>query len=230
VLDVGCGCGATSVDLAIAVRPQGTVLGLDVSEPMLARARERSKAFGHARFVAADAATYAFDAAHPFDLLFSRFGVMFFREPEKAFTHLRSALTQHGRLTFVCWRARAENPWMTVPLEAATTVVPAGPPPNPEDPGPFAFANPDRVKRILTAAGFKQIQIDPFDQPLSLGKTLDDAVTFGVEAGPTARLLEEANASQQPHVRQAIREALGPHLKADGVTLASAVWIVTARA
>jgi len=140
VIDVGCGCGASTLELARLVGPTGSVLGLDVSKAMLARARERARGqrLVNVEFAHADASTYAF--AGDRDVVFSRFGVMFFREPIAAFTNLRRALGPGGRLTFVCFGDRELNTWWTVPVAAASTVVAPPPPTPPREPGPFALA------------------------------------------------------------------------------------------
>src|SRR5271165_255900 len=149
VVDIGCGTGASSIALAQQVGPSGQVLGVDVSAPMLARAAERLPPAAPIKFARADATTYNFEPA-VFDLLFSRFGVMFFAEPARAFANLRAALKPGGRLTFACWRKFDENGWLQVPLRAAQAHVPPLPRPGPEDPGPFSFADEARVQGILT--------------------------------------------------------------------------------
>src|SRR5262249_38336345 len=149
VLDVGCGCGDSTVDLARRVAPDGTVVGMDISAVMLERARQTAREQGvNARFEHADAQTHAFAPAS-FDVLFSRFGVMFFADPTAAFANLRSALRPGGKLAFVCWQSLAENPWMLVPLGAAFQIIPPPPMPAPDAPGPFAFADQSRVRSIL---------------------------------------------------------------------------------
>jgi SAM-dependent methyltransferase len=228
VLDVGCGAGATAIALAEAVGASGSVLGIDVSAPMLARARARGAAFANVRFLEADAALHTFAPAH--DLLFSRMGVMFFADPIAAFTNLRSALAPHGRLAFVCWRPLSENPWMQVPLRAAQSVIGVdSAPPNPHAPGPMAFADPDRVKKILTAAGFDKIEIEPFTTAYVYStRGLDFAVANAMKIGPTARAIAEAPEALHPKAREAVCAALSPHLAGDTVSLQGGTWTVTA--
>lgn len=227
VLDVGCGCGDTSMELARAVGPSGSVVGVDVSAPMLARARERGAAAGLAnlRFVEADASTHAFE--RDTDLVFSRFGVMFFAEPEAAFGNIARALRPDGRLTFVCWRAATENPWMYVPVRAAAALVPPTPPAAPDAPGPFAFADGARVKRALSA--FRDVDIEPWDTEQILGADLDTATRFAIETGPTARIVLDADERTRAKIVDAVRTALAPYETPRGVALRAATWIVTAR-
>ncbi len=151
VIDVGCGMGGTTADLARAVGPTGHVLGADISEPLIEAAR--SHRVDNATFVVGDAVTYPFKAA-AYDLVFSRFGVMFFGDPVAAFRNLRHALKPAGRLVFLCWRTPQENPWGLVPLRAAAPFLPPIPRPGPEDPGQYSFGDRARVERILKDAGF----------------------------------------------------------------------------
>jgi len=228
-IDLGCGCGATALALAEAVGSSGRVLGVDISAPMLARARERCRALPQARFVEADATTYAFESEAA-DLAVSRFGVMFFREPVVAFQNARRALRRGGRLVFVCWRTPADNPWVSVPLDAALTVVPPPPPVPPGEPGPFAFADDARVRDILARAGFAEVALERFDAPLRMSAgPLEDAVDYVFRVGPTARLLADADEPTRERVRAAVRGALAPYAGAGGVALPGSTWIVSAR-
>ncbi len=228
VLDVGCGAGATTIALAEAVGASGSVLGIDVSAPMLARAKDRGAAFANVKFMEADAAAHAFEPVY--DVLFSRMGVMFFVEPIAAFTNLRGALVPNGRLAFVCWRPLSDNPWMEIPLRATQSVIGVDPaPPNPHAPGPMAFADPDRVRKILTVAGFHQIEIEPFTATFVYGtRGLDSAVETVMKIGPSARAIADAPEALHPKTRDAIRASLLPHVKGDTVSLPGGTWIVTA--
>jgi len=231
VLDIGCGCGASTLAIAAAVGPGGAVLGVDVSTPMLARARERAAGFPAIQFARADASTYAFDGS--FDLAFSRFGVMFFDNPRAAFANLRRALRLTGRMAFVCWRSLEENHWMAVPFQAVREAFPSLPVPVWRGvPGPLAFADPDDVRRILSDAGFAAVQIEPFDHPMPLGDGggLEAAAADAVTIGPTARLLADADEATLDRARQAVQRALRPHLKGTDVSLPGAAWVVSARA
>jgi SAM-dependent methyltransferase len=231
VLDVGCGCGDTTLALGRAVGGNGRVVGIDVSAPMLARARVRAAEAGLAQveFIEADAQTHRFAADA--DLVFSRFGVMFFADPLTAFVNLRSALRPGGRLAFVCWQALVKNAWMAVPLAAVAGVIPLPPPLAPGAPGPFAFADSDRVRRILVDAGFIHVTVDPATDTLTLGGEagLDGAVDLLLETGPVAAALRESGSTERDRVAAAVRDALAPHATPSGIRLAASVWLVTAR-
>ena len=231
VHDVGCGCGETALELGRRVGPRGAVLGVDISTVMLerARARERDAGIGNVQFLVADAQTHGFTPAS-FDVVFSRFGVMFFQDPRAAFTNLASALAPGGRLGFHCWKSLPENPWMTVPLFAALQHVPPPPIPAPDAPGPFAFADADRVGGILADAGLAEIDFESRNDPMTLGGgSLDDAVDFVLQMGPASIALREATAETVAKVRASVREALAPYQTPEGVRLATSSWVVTAR-
>ena len=231
ILDVGCGTGAISIELARQVAPSGHVRGIDISVPMLERARQLTPKDLPADYVLADATVYPFDP-ESFDLLVSRFGVMFFADPVLSFRNLRSALRPKGRLVFACWREPRENGWMMAPLMAVYKHVPKLPQLGPEDPGPFSFADEARVKRILSEAGFVDIAMEacPLTFDVAAGKGLEAAVQGALEIGPASRALE----GHPPEVAAAaigsIREALAPFAKGQAVLLPGAIWIVTARA
>lgn len=232
VLDVGCGCGATTLALARAVGPTGRVVGVDISAPMLARARARLDAEGlrHVELVHADAQTAALDAGG-FDLVFSRFGVMFFADPPAAFENLRRALRADGRLVFVCWREIGQNPWMRVPAMAVAEHV-ALPAPVPGAPGPFAFGDDARVREILQRAGFAEPAFESAPASLVVGRgDLESATEMALSLGPGAAALREANAGAAllDAVRASVREALRPYASELGVRLPATAWIVQSR-
>jgi SAM-dependent methyltransferase len=229
VLDVGCGCGQTSLQLARRVGPSGAVLGIDVAAVMLERARARAAGLPNLRFVNADAQTHRF--GERFDLVFSRFGVMFFADPPAAFANLRRALLPGGRLAFVCWQAIERNPWMLVPLRALVGLVELPPPPAPGAPGPFSFADPQRVRGILAAAGCSDVALEPQEGELALGAGggLERAVGLALQIGPAGAALREAGEDVRRRAADAVREALAPFTTPEGVRAGYAAWIATAR-
>jgi SAM-dependent methyltransferase len=231
IVDVGCGCGATAIALAHQVGPAGHVLGIDISAPMLARARQVAPAGLPVEFVLADATVHPFEPAG-FDLLVSRFGVMFFAEPARSFANLHRALRPSGRLAFACWRDPRENPFFMAPLQAAYQHVPKLPQFGPEDPGPFSFASEVRVRRILGEAGFSGVEMEPCNLALdiAIGRGLDTAVQSALEIGPAARALAEQPADVVAAATHSIRQALAAFQNGQSVALPAAIWIVTAKA
>jgi SAM-dependent methyltransferase len=229
ILDVGCGCGETAIRLAERVGPTGSVTGIDVAAVMLESARRRAAGFDNVRFLNADAQTAPLPAAR-FDLVYSRFGMTFFADPEAAFANLRSSLKPGGRLAFVCWQELASNPWLLVPSRVAAAHVPMPAPSPPDQPGPFSFSDPARVRRILADAGFAQIAVDPLQYELTVGGgvSLDQAVGLMLEIGPTGAALREASREVRSTVAGALRVALAPFEREHGVCMDAAVWIATA--
>lgn len=226
VLDVGCGAGATTLELAAKVGATGRATGVDISRPLLETARRRSERLPNVEFLEADGQSHPFPIAS-YDALFSRFGVMFFAEPTAAFANLRRALKPGGRMAFVCWQASSANPIMTLPMQAALAHVPAPPPPaDPTAPGPFAFADADRLRGILDAAGFGNVVVTPHLEKVGSGD-LETALTVALKVGPLGALLRE-NPGQRDAVIAAVRATLSAHDGPDGVKLDSATWIVTA--
>ena len=232
VLDVGCGCGDTTLAIARRVGATGSVTGLDISGVMVERARQRAREAGltNVRFEIADAQTHRLEPGG-FDALFSRFGVMFFTDPVAAFTNLRAALRPGGRLGFVCWQAMQHNPWLMEPLKVAAQHLVVPPPPAPDAPGPFAFADPDRVRDIVSGAGFAAVAIDDRSAQLTLGPSADieQVADFLMQMGPTATALREADPEVQQRVASDMRAMLVPYQTADGVVMSAKAWIVTAR-
>jgi SAM-dependent methyltransferase len=231
VLDVGCGCGTTTLELARRVGREGSVVGIDVSTPMLERALESARAteVANVAFWNADAQTHALPSA-AFDLVYSRFGVMFFVDPAHAFTNLGRALRPGGRVAFVCWQALERNPWMAVPMAAAARAITFPARPGPEAPGPFAFADPDRVRRILGEAGLTDVTLEGCETMLAIGGTgaLEDTVEFLVEMGPIGAALREAGPPFRPRVVAAVKQAIAPFHGPQGVRMSSAIWLVNA--
>lgn len=241
VLDVGCGCGQTTLELAARVGEHGSVFGLDISGPMLDRARERAREakLDHVDFRQADAQTHKFHTPNRskeseetgFDLLFSRFGVMFFASPVEAFTNLLSALRPGGRLSFVAWQRLDLNPWMHLPIIAAAKHLPSdGPPPEPNAPGPFAFADQGRVEGILRESGFLNIRLESLERDLLIGggRSLEDTALFLTQLGPAAAALRDAAPELRSDVMSEIRSVIEPFCDDNGVRMPSATWIVSA--
>jgi len=230
--DVGCGCATTTLELARRVAPSGVVVGLDVSGPMLAVARERAKdAAAPVCFVGGDAEVCDLPAA-TFDLVYSRFGVMFFASPENAFANLLTALRPGGRLTCLTWQALGDNPWMQIPLAAAAKhLPPTGTPPDPTAPGPFAFASATRVEAIFTKAGFEKVAHESLKRDLLVGggRSLDETVSFVMQLGPTGAALREADDELRAKVTSEIRSVIEPYHDGSGVRMPAAAWVVSAR-
>jgi len=229
VIDVGCGCGATTIELAQAVGPSGRVVGIDVSGPMLALAEERLSRFGNTTCLLGDAAELPLSDLGA-DLIVSRFGVMFFGDPVAAFANLRTGLAAGGRLRFACWRPINENPWLQIPLHAVYEHAPRLPKPDPEEPGPFAFSDTARVTRILKAAGFTAPSFTPLDiqMDIAAGGTLEDAAIQSSSMGPAKRALADQSEDIRAAAIESIRHALTPYASTAGVKLAGAVWLVAA--
>jgi len=234
VLDVGCGAGASTLDLAARVGAGGHVLGVDISEPLISRARALTPQDTPALFQVADASSTELPEG-AFDILFSRFGVMFFDDPAAAFAHMRRALKPGARVAFVCWRGMAENDWVRLPMGAMKGILPPMTPTGPEAPGPFSFGDQGRVARILTVAGFTDVAIAPFDASIPFGKgetrdaALDDAVKMTLEVGPLARFLADQPDDIRARASAAVRAVFAGCPGERSVMIDGAAWIVTAR-
>ncbi|HSM95376.1 MAG TPA: methyltransferase domain-containing protein [Rhizomicrobium sp.] len=227
VLDIGCGCGSTTFRLAMAVQPNGSVAGIDISGPMLAVARARSQAMNaDIPFLESDASTHDFQPV--FDLVFSRFGVMFFDDPVAAFRNIRRALTPKGRLAFVCWRDFKDNPWAFAPYMAAKPLLPETPPADPHAPGPFAFADADRLRKILGDAGFNNIRIEKLDTTSSMGANADDAADEIMNIGPLSRAANELPEEARVKIRALAKESLAKYQTPAGIAPPAACWLVGA--
>jgi SAM-dependent methyltransferase len=225
VLDVGCGVGGTTWQLGERVGPDGRVLGVDLSAPFLEGARARGTA-DHVTFVLADAATVELD---PVDVVFSRFGVMFFPDPVVAFAHLRALTRPGGAVAFSCWQDPFANPWMTVPVIASAAVL--GPPqlPPPGQPGPFAFASADTIRSVLGEAGWATVEVADLsvEQPFPAGDARGCAEVMSQLNPVLAGGLREAP-DRGPDLLDAVTDALREYERDGEVVLPAAAWIVHA--
>lgn len=228
LLDVGCGTGATTLALARRLGRRAECTGVDISEPMLELARARAKREpSSASFLLADAQTHAFAPAS-FDVIVSRFGVMFFDDPVRAFTNLRSAAQLGARLAIVAWRGADENPFMTTAEHAAAPFLPELPPRRPNDPGQFAFAGADHVRGILQGSGWSDIDLEAVERTCSLPAS---ALTHYVTRfGPVGRVLQHADRDTQTRVLESVLRAMEPYIHGSEVRFRSACWLVQARA
>jgi SAM-dependent methyltransferase len=235
VLDVGCGCGTTTADLALRAGPQGAVTGIDTDAAVIteARATVAGGAGGSAGsapvdFVVGDAATHPFPPeAH--DVVYSRFGLMFFADPEPAFANLRRTLARDGRLGFVSWRPLEDNPWIVEARAAAEAIVPL-PPLEPVDaPGPFSLGDPDRISTLLTGAGFVDVEIAAHDRPILIGRgDPDEAVACYLRLLPADSLLFETDRHLLDRLRAALRILVDRYVADDGIWMGAATWVVRA--
>ncbi len=229
VLDIGCGAGATTLAMARRLGPQGLSLGVDISGPLVAAARERAAAEGvaTAAFVEADAQTHGFDPG-AFDAVISRFGVMFFDDPEAAFANIRRAGRPGAALAFVAWRSPAENPFMTTAGRAAAPFLPPQPSPAPDAPGQFAFADGERVRRILGVAGWREVDVSPLDLPGEVAEA--DLMAYVTRLGPVGLAMRDMDAARREQIAEALRQAFAPLVRDGAVRFTSACWLVQARA
>ena len=229
VLDVGCGWGATTVEAADRVAPTGSVVGIDFAAQMLARAARRTADLANVTLLEADAQTHPFEPAS-YDAVISRFAAMLFDDPPAAFANLHRALRPGGRLAFVCWQDPLKTEWVAVAMAAAVPLV--GRPPDmgePGAPGPFAFADGDRVRRLVAAGGFNEVTLEPVTRPQRIADNADDAVAFVRSLPETRQLLNGVPKDTVAKVTGALRDAFTPHAGPHGVVTDATAWLVTAR-
>ena len=235
LLDVGCGCGNQTLELASRLDASAKITGVDISEPMLALAEEL-KAANHTalkaevEFIVGDASDSLFPN-ESFDAIYSRFGVMFFAEPTTAFATLRETLKPGGQLAFVCWQSPALNPFFTAPMQAALSVLPPPPPAKPGAPGPFGLAVPETTKHVLTEAGFNKPNIEPLAVELSVGasQSFDEIFEELIQIGPAAALIAESDPSLKDRAREAVYERLLEfYSPGNGVSFEANFWLVNA--
>jgi SAM-dependent methyltransferase len=235
VLDIGCGFGDTTQQLASLVGAEGEALGVDASPRFIAAAREEASAAGvpNVRFEVMDVERGAF--AERFDHAFSRMGTMFFANPVAALRRVREALVPGGRLVMVVWRAKDENEWLYRPQRITERFVT-----KPEDydeptcgPGPFSMANADTTSGILLAAGFGDVTLRRCDLPMIVGRDVDEAVALTMDLGPAGEILRlqgERAAHLHEPIREALRDGVAEFAGPDGVVAPASTWIVTATA
>jgi len=230
VVDIGCGCGAPTLELARAVGATGHVVGMDISGPMLAEADRRAKAAGLANVVwrQADPATAALDE---YDLLTSAFGVMFFGDRVAAFKNMRRGAAPNARMALVCWRPLAENPWMGVPMNAVAQHLPPRPKVAPNAPGMFAFADPAHVTEVLTASGWAPPHFEKLDVALDIaaGRGIEQAVAQTTQIGAINSWLRDQPETIFSACVASLREALEPYVDGASVRLPAAMWLIASR-
>ena len=228
VLDIGCGCGATTLTAAATVGPDGAAVGADLSGPMLAVARQRAAnaAVANVEFVQTDAQTHAFGDGS-FDIAVSRFGTMFFADPVAAFANIARTLRPGGRLCIATWQPLVANDWLTIPGAALLrfgTMPESG-----NGPGMFAQADPAVIDAVLSDGGFDAIEVTPSRVTLNVGADPTDAANYLADSGPGRAVLDTVPESDRPAALDAVRTVLADHLAPAGVELGGAVWITTAR-
>jgi SAM-dependent methyltransferase len=228
IIDIGCGCGATTLAIAAQTGPTGRALGLDISAPMLARAKERTPPCAPVRWTVADATVYPFEPGSA-DLLFSRFGVMFFADPFAAFANIHKAVAPKGRLAFVCWRSMPENMWAAAPFAAAKHLLPPQEAPDPYAPGPFAFADGARLTDILSRAGFHDVALKKFDGAMNMGDTAAEAANEALNIGPLARAAAELDDAARAKILDVVATAMQKFATPRGIAPAVACWLVSAK-
>jgi len=227
ILDVGCGTGGTTLALAHRLGRDCECVGLDISEPMLELARLRAERAGApVRFIGADAQRYAFEPGY-FDLILSRFGVMFFSDSVRAFENLRRAACKNAELCVIAWRSVSENPFMTAAEHAIEPILPDLAARDLDGPGQFYFADPNRVRKILEESGWKEIDIRPVDVECCFPER--ELIRYVSRFGPLGRFLREADEESKARVLAVVRPAFGPYVHGDTVRFTAACWKIGAR-
>jgi ubiquinone/menaquinone biosynthesis C-methylase UbiE len=234
VLDIGCGCGDSSIEMSRRVGAMGEVVGVDISEMMLQRAEDLAahQELTNTFFELADVEV---DPLHrdSFDLAFSRFGIMFFNDPVAALRNVHRVLHDEGRLAFACWQTLDKSPWIALQMQAVIPLLAEEnrpPPADPDAPGPFSFGDPDRLRGVLAEAGFHNVQMDAYAPAVALFglKDMEEVLDFALEVGPAKGLFAEMDPDTMAMARNAVRDAYAPYLTPDGVIMEAAAWIVTA--
>jgi SAM-dependent methyltransferase len=227
VLDVGCGTGSTSRAIARPVGEQGTSVGIDISQQMIDAARVLAEQeHSPATFICADAQKHPF-GLQKFDMIMSRFGVMFFDDPVQAFANLRSAAAEGCNLRCIVWRGPAENPFMTAAERAAAPLLPNLPPRRPDAPGQFGFADDRRVHSILKESGWNAIDIRAIDVNCTLPEK--EITRYGTRFGPVGIALQQADAQTRAQVATVVRAAFDPYVHGPEVRFTASSWMISAR-
>jgi SAM-dependent methyltransferase len=233
VVDLGCGSGRTTLELASRVGPDGQVLGVDISPGMVARGRERAATAGvrNAEFLHADVQVHDLGQSR-FDAAYSRFGLMFFADPTAAFTNVRRALRPGGPLSFVCWQSVFDNEWLLIPGAAVASVLGSLPPmPGPNEPGPFSLADPDRVRSVLDTAGFRRIDVVPHSDSLVITEQrIPEVALTSTRVGAVREMLREADDATRQRVLGAIEQALRARVQNGEVRASRGILLVRAEA
>jgi len=228
VVDIGCGCGAPTLEFARAVGTEGRVVGMDISGPMLAEGERRARAAGLANidWRHADPATATLGE---YDLITSAFGTMFFGDRMAAFANMRRDAAPNARMALVCWRTLAENPWMEVPMTAVAQHLPPRPEPTPNAPGMFAFADPDHVTEVLTQTGWARPGFEKLDMNLDIaaGRGLEEAVIQSTQIGAINSWLRNQPKEIVSAAVASLREALAPYAEGRSVRLPGAMWLIS---
>lgn len=232
VLDIGCGAGGSSVEIARQLGGAGRLVAADISSTMLAAARGRpvDEDAATISWLEADAQTHPFEL-RSFDAVVSRFGVMFFEDPTEAFENLRRALAPGGRLVLMCWRGPRANPWFFVGVDELRDLVDFPEAPEPNAPGPFGLADSERTRRLLEDAGFGSVEVEAVDSEMPFSGSVDDMVSHLMTIGPVGGALRamEDRASREDRVRERLREVVEVMEGESGLANPAAVWLVRAR-
>ena len=232
VLDIGCGCGHTTLNIAKRIGPSGNVTGLDISEPMLKRAKESAveMSITNTSFKCIDVQTEDL-GDQIYSTAFSRFGVMFFEDSIAAFKNINKSLISGGYLSFVCWQSPAVNPWQSLFIQEVKKFLDLPSPP-PRSPGPFAFMESEYVSSILEESKFQDIRIEGHEAEVNMfsGRSLSDSVKDYISINPVVtQMLKESSENQIAEIVNSGIEAFSPYYSEKGLIFPSATWLVTAR-
>jgi|TARA_B100001094_G_scaffold221282_1_gene215337 ubiquinone/menaquinone biosynthesis C-methylase UbiE len=231
ILDIGCGCGATTLEIAKAVT-QGEVIGVDISEPMLERATKTASdmMLNNTSFQVKDVQVDEMPRSY-FDIAFSRFGVMFFEDPFEAFKNINHSLKDNGQLSFVCWQHASLNPWQSLSIQVIKEFLDL-PAPAPKSPGPFAFEDKSYINEILTESGFRDIQIKDNQEDIVMfsGKSIREACEDYLTINPVVtEMLKNSPTELREEILEALIGKFSDFHNNDGLLFPSATWIVTAK-